>query len=108
MIQPRLLLVLTAVMLSLPGCLTTQQGAASPPVSTPPLVEIVPARPSPLRLSSEKFSVCGKAICLTAAQAKKLMLNKVATIRYIEQSNALLDYYERRANPDWAKSIPTR
>ena len=47
-------------------------------------------------------------ICMTVTEAKKIMTNKVATIRYIDQTNALLDYYERRANPAWANAVLSR
>jgi hypothetical protein len=58
-----------------------------------------------LHLSTETYSACGKMVCMTPSTAQKALSNKVATIRWINQANALFDYYERRDNPAWLSAV---
>lgn len=55
-----------------------------------------PARPGPLKLYDEPFKRCGKAVCLTPAEAKRALDNKVQVYDWMSKANALFCYYEVR------------
>lgn len=40
-------------------------------------------------------------VCLKPSEVQRSLNNKVEIIRWIEQSNALIDFYERRAGGIW-------
>lgn len=42
------------------------------------------------------YKRCGKSLCLTAADAKKQIQNKVEFYNWMQQANALFCYYEVR------------
>ena len=74
-------------------------------VISTPLTEVKPARPAPLHLYNETYKVCGKMVCIEPKQAQRALGNKATTIRWVEEANALIDYYERRTNPAYSGAL---
>ena len=75
-------------MMSLTGCLSADQK----PVVTvaEPLRQVVPARPSPLRLYDEPWKACGRMMCLAPKEAQKSLDNKIEVGRWMGQALSLI------------------
>jgi hypothetical protein len=68
-------------------------------VAAPELTEFKPARPPAIKLADEKFSLCGKMVCMTAAAAQRALQNKVDMYSWMVGADAVMDYYEGRSAP---------
>jgi len=44
-------------------------------------------------------------VCIEPKQAQRALGNKATTIRWVEEANALIDYYERRTNPAYSGAL---
>jgi hypothetical protein len=49
-----------------------------------------------MRLYDEPWKRCGSNLCLRPSEAQKSLNNKIEMLRYVRESNVLMDYYERR------------
>jgi hypothetical protein len=74
-------------------------------VAAPELTEFKPARPPAIKLVDEKFLRCGKMACIPAADAQRLLQNKVEIYSWMTGMNAVVDYYEGRPTPTAPLSI---
>jgi len=76
----------------LTGC---SSGSAVKPKPTlfveKPLIH--PPKPKPVTLIDERWYPCGERICMSPAEAKKLLRNKAEVGRYMRESDNLIDYY---------------
>ena len=68
-------------------------------MAAPELTEFKPARPPAIKLVDEKFSLCGKMVCMTAAAAQRVLQNKTEMFSWMTGADAVMDYYEGRKAP---------
>lgn len=82
-------------MLMLTGCSSTLATRPAPTVIVEkPLIH--PPKPNPVRLRDEHWYACGEQVCMTPAEAKKVLENKAEVGRYMTEMNNLVEYYRHQ------------
>lgn len=56
---------------------------------------IHPPRPRPVQLFNERWYACGEQICMSPADAKKMMQNKAEIARFMREMDNLVEYYRQ-------------
>jgi hypothetical protein len=77
-------------------------------VLAPKVEQYQPNRPAPLKLEDETFVACPHEdpalfVCMTFENARKLPANKVKTLQWIKDADAVIDFYERSGSQAQSK-----
>lgn len=86
------LMISTAPLISLMGC--SSAPAPAPVIVAETLTIVRPPLPAPIKLTRVHWRPCGEDVCVSIADAKAQIDNRIKVGRWMSTMNAAVQYYE--------------